>query len=70
VYDDIEITPENKYAILRKVCTSTEIPIKDLILFYESQLENDENKDLAGRCKVSCETALYDKDIKEKVQYA
>lgn len=68
VFEGIEMTPENKYSILRKVCTSTEIPIKDLVLFYETQLENDENKDLASRCKISCQTAIYDKDNKEKVK--
>lgn len=62
---DVSITPENKYAILRKVATSTKMDQKDIKAFYTSQLENDENKDLAARCRLSCEAAEYNKEVKE-----
>ena len=65
--EDVSITPENKYAILRKIATSTKMNQKDIKEFYTSQLENDDNKDLAHRCKLSCEAAEYNKDVKEKM---
>ena len=67
IFEDIEISPENKYLILRKISTSKETPKEEIVQFYESQLENDENKDLAKKCKLSCKAAIYDKEQKKEV---
>lgn len=62
----MSITPENKHAMLRKVATSTKLSPEEIRSFVEAQLENDENKDLAKRCRISCDAAIYDPAVKEK----
>ena len=64
--EDITITPENKYAILKKYSTSTKIDQKDIKQFVEDQLKDDENKDLVSKCRYSCEAAEYNPEVKQK----
>jgi len=52
---------------LRKISTSVETPKEEIVKFFENQLENDENKDLARKCKLSCDSAIYDRENKIKV---
>lgn len=63
---DLIISPEIKYSMLRKIATSTELSAETIRKFYETHLENDDNKDLVKSCKLSCEAAIYDKASKEK----
>ena len=60
-FEEIKISPENKYGILRKTSTSVETPKVDTLLFFSKHLKNDENKDLAKKCELSCDAALYSK---------
>ena len=64
---DLIISPENKYSILKKISSSTEMDQSEIKAFYESQLENDENKDLAKRCRISCNALTYNKENKERL---
>ncbi|CAI2373227.1 unnamed protein product [Moneuplotes crassus] len=66
VFEEIKLSPEDKHFILKKISTSVETPKDEVVKFYEKHLENDENKDLARKCKLSCEAAINDRDSKVK----
>ena len=64
---DLIISPENKYSILKKISSSREMDQQEIKAFYESQLENDENKDLAKRWRISWDALTYNKENKERL---